>query len=131
MKKNDTYKENFKFSQSQVVKFCSLIGDLNPIHLDEDFAKKTRFKKTILPGFLSGSIFSKTLGMKFPGTGTIYLYQSMKFLKPMFTETIYTVYLKILDIDYEKKIALISTEIYHDKEKFIEGRARITNKKIK
>tara|TARA_Y100000590_G_scaffold346710_1_gene397070 strand:- start:1784 stop:2209 length:426 start_codon:yes stop_codon:yes gene_type:complete len=64
--------------------FAEVTGDFNKIHLDESYAKNTVFKSRIAHGFLYGSFISTVLGTKFPGKGTIYRYQDMKFLLPVY-----------------------------------------------
>jgi len=119
----------FKFSQDDVVAFAKISGDNNPIHLDDEFAKKTIFKKPIMHGFLSASVFSKVLGTLFPGQGTIYLEQTLKFHRPMFIETEYLSRFKVVGI--EKSIAQITTEIFDPDNKLtISGVAKILNEKI-
>ena len=107
----DKYKEKFSFSQKDVDLFSILTGDKNPIHLDENYAKKTRFKKRIIHGFLSSSIFSKIFAMNFPGPGCIYLGQNIKFLKPMYVNEKYEAHLSVLKVKEEKNIATIETII--------------------
>ena len=67
-----------------IERFAQVTGDDNPIHLDEDFAKGTRFKSRVAHGMLVAGILSGVLGTGFPGVGTIYLSQTLKFLKPVF-----------------------------------------------
>jgi len=126
MNVGDKYKEKFSFSQKDVDLFSILTGDKNPIHLDEDYAKKTCFKKKIIHGFLSSSIFSKILGMNFPGPGCIYLGQTIKFLKPMYVGEKYEARLNVLKIKEEKKIATIETIVIDEADsKVIVGEAII------
>ena len=70
-----SYEHEFSFSQDSVKRFAEVTGDNNPIHLDSVYAATTPFKKPIMHGFLSGSIFSKVFGTIYPGEGTIYLKQ--------------------------------------------------------
>ncbi|HEY1056525.1 MAG TPA: MaoC/PaaZ C-terminal domain-containing protein, partial [Emticicia sp.] len=59
----DTYKYEFRFSQEDVQKFAEVTGDKNPLHLDPEYAAKTRFKRPIIHGHLSSSVFTRILGM--------------------------------------------------------------------
>jgi UDP-4-amino-4,6-dideoxy-N-acetyl-beta-L-altrosamine N-acetyltransferase len=77
-----TYVEEFSLSQEDIQRFSQVTGDSNPIHFDEKAAKEAGFPGVIVPGFLTASIFSKILGTKFPGYGTIYLRQDLEFKKP-------------------------------------------------
>ena len=66
-----------KISDQDIAAFAELSGDVNPVHLSDDFAAGTIFKRRIAHGFLTGSLFSTVLGTKLPGPGCIYLSQSM------------------------------------------------------
>ncbi len=105
------YKHVFSFSQNDVEKFAEVTGDKNPIHLDNAYAAQTVFKKPIMHGFLGGSIFSKVFGTLFPGEGTIYLKQSMAFVKPMFVDTQYEAVFTVREVIKEKNRAIIDTII--------------------
>lgn len=63
--------------------FAIMSGDINPAHLDEDYAQKDMFHKIIAHGMWGGSLISTILGTLLPGPGTIYLSQSFKFLRPV------------------------------------------------
>ncbi len=105
------FEYSFRFTQEDVIKFAEASGDNNPVHLDKEFAKKSIFKRTILHGFLGGSVFSKVFGTINPGFGTIYLKQTMSFYKPMFTLTDYRAVFTVLEVIPEKNRALVKTEI--------------------
>ncbi|MCZ4696341.1 dehydrogenase [Ancylomarina euxinus] len=132
MKINDFFEMNICYTQEQVNSFATITGDTNPIHIDEDFASKSFFGSRIIHGFLSGSIFSRIIGTYFPGNGSIYLSQSMKFLKPMYTETNYTVRVIIVNCDYEKNRYTLKTTIHNkvSMEEALVGEALIYYKPI-
>src|SRR5215813_8252423 len=73
-----------KITNEDILAFAELSGDVNPIHLSDEFAASTIFKKRIAHGFLTGSLFSTVLGTKLPGPGCVYLSQSMKFRAPVY-----------------------------------------------
>jgi len=64
--------------------FARVTGDNNPIHTNAEFAASTMFKLSIMHGMLGSALFSKIFGTLFPGVGTIYLSQTLNFLKPMY-----------------------------------------------
>jgi acyl dehydratase len=122
----DKIEETFSFSQEQVNRFIELTGDDNPIHHDEAFAARTVFKKPIIHGFLSSSIFSKILGIRMPGKGTIYLKQEMNFRQPMYVDTKYTCAIEITDLKGSKYT--LSTRILNDQgEMVVDGYAVVLN----
>lgn len=69
--------------EKDLVLFAAVSGDVNPIHLDADYAAKTSFKQRIAHGAWSASLISATLATIMPGPGTIYLSQSLKYLRPV------------------------------------------------
>ncbi len=116
----------FEFSQAEVVSFAELSGDNNPIHIDEAYARETVFKKPIVHGFLVGSIFSRIFGTQYPGIGTIYLSQSMKFLAPVFAGERYQAKITVKEVNLQRKRAVVSTEIFnHLMKKVLTGEAVI------
>lgn len=127
----DTYEYLFSFSQDDVNAFAEITGDRNPIHLDENYASKSIFKKRIIHGFLAGSVFSKVFGTLFPGEGTLYLNQSMSFYRPMFTDQKYKAKFIVKKLIIEKKRAVIETTITDARNNIlIKGEALIQNEKI-
>jgi acyl dehydratase len=128
---HQTYQLSFRYTQEQVQAFADVTGDHNPIHLDAEYAGKTAFKKPIMHGFLSGSVFSKVFGTLFPGEGTIYLRQTMEFLRPMYVETDYDAVFTVKEINAEKHRALVETVIYdkNTQKPCLRGEAEVMNDK--
>lgn len=104
-----TYTHVFKFSQEEVNRFAEVTGDKNPVHTDAEFAAKTMFKKPIMHGMLGAALFSKVFGVLFPGEGTIYLKQSLSFLKPMYVEVEYEAVFTVKEVIVDKHRAVIET----------------------
>jgi len=71
-------------TDDDVLAFAALTGDTNPVHLNETYAARTRFKAPIVHGLLTSSYISTVLGTKLPGAGAIYLSQTLKFLAPVY-----------------------------------------------
>ena len=111
MQPNDTHHHAFRFSQGDVIDFARVTGDNNPLHLDADFAAQTPFKRPIIHGMLGACIFTKVLGTEFPGPGSVYLAQTMEFLRPMFVDTDYEVIFTVQSVDTQKHTAQILGEI--------------------
>ena len=127
-----SYEQDFSFKQEEVIAFSKISGDTNPIHLDEDYAAKTAFKKPIIHGFLGGSVFSKILGTQFPGEGTIYLSQQLEFKRPMYTGEMYKAILTIVELIPGKHQARIETKILRsDNNKLVlTGEAFVMNREV-
>ena len=72
------------FTEQDVVAFANISGDHNPVHLDAEYAKTTRFGARIAHGALTAGVISAVLGNDLPGIGSIYMSQTTKFLKPVY-----------------------------------------------
>lgn len=70
-------------TDADIVLFAGVSGDTNPVHLDDEFASKSRFGHRIAHGMLSAAFISTVLGTKLPGPGAIYLKQNLKFMAPV------------------------------------------------
>lgn len=108
---NQVFTHDFKFTQEEVERFAEVTGDKNPVHLDAAYAATTMFKLPIMHGMLSASLFSKVFGTLFPGEGTIYLKQSLNFLKPMYVDVTYEAVFTVKEIIKEKHRAIVETQI--------------------
>ena len=76
-------------TESDVYTYAGIIGDINPVHVNAEYAKTTRFGERIAHGMLTASFFSTIVGMLIPGADAIYLGQTCRFLLPVkFGDTI-------------------------------------------
>jgi 3-hydroxybutyryl-CoA dehydratase len=96
-------------TQSDIEQFAELVGDRNPVHVNPDFAKKTRFGRPIAHGMWGLSLISAILGTKLPGPGTIYLSQTVKFKAPVFPGDTLTAKVKVLEVRQDKPIVRLET----------------------
>jgi 3-hydroxybutyryl-CoA dehydratase len=108
-KVGDTTTRNNSISDELVRRFAEISGDVNPVHLDEEYASTTIFKKRIAHGMLLSSFISATLANQMPGEGTIYLKQGLSFKKPAYIGDTITTELEIISIDTERNSMTIST----------------------
>ena len=111
MEVNQVFNHSFQFSQQEVNQFALVTGDKNPVHTDAAYAATTQFKRPIMHGMLGASLFSKVFGTLFPGEGTIYLKQSLNFLKPMYVDTPYEAVFTVKEVMPDKNRAVIETAI--------------------
>lgn len=70
-------------TESDIVLFCGISGDTNPLHLNHEYAGRTRFGGPIAHGMLSASLISCVLGTRLPGPGSIYVSQNCRFRAPV------------------------------------------------
>lgn len=127
----EQFEHAFTYTQSDVEKFAAVTGDVNPVHLDAAYAATTPFKKPIIHGFLSGSVFSKVFGTIFPGEGSIYLSQQLNFKRPMYVDEPYTARFTITAADDKKGELVIDCKIMSSNGKIcVEGEAKLMNKEV-
>ena len=121
-----SYQMKRAFSQEEVMAFANLSHDTNPLHTDAEFAKTTQFGQIIVPGFLTGSMFSAIIGTKFPGFGSVYMKQEMVFRKPVFPGQQVTAVVMVKELYPEKHRVLLETKcLSKDNEVLIEGTALV------
>ena len=87
--------------------FAVLSGDDNPIHLDEDFASRSIFKKRIAHGILTASFISTVLGTRLPGPGCIYVSQSLNFRGPVHIGDEVVAQVRVQDLIQKRRRAVI------------------------
>ena len=104
-----TYEIIITITEQMVENFARATGDYNPIHMDEDYARGTIFKTPVVQGMLHAGLISGIVGTHFPGAGTIYLTQTLKFLKPVFIGEEVTYRLKLLEYLQEKNRLRLET----------------------
>ncbi|MBD3108300.1 MaoC family dehydratase [Bacillus sp. AGMB 02131] len=96
-------------SESDVYQFAGITGDFNPVHINSEHANQTIFKERIAHGMLTAGFISGVLGMKLPGTGTIYLSQKVDFKAPVKIGDTVTVEVEVLEKKDRKKIIRLRT----------------------
>jgi len=113
-------------SDAMVEEFAKLSGDYNPQHMDETYAKKTRFKKRICHGMLLASLFSRLVGMYLPGKHSLYFSQSLNFLYPAFIDDKVIVEGEIVKISRSTGIITLKTRITKDNDvELVTGEAKV------
>jgi 3-hydroxybutyryl-CoA dehydratase len=117
-------KVRIEVTQEMVNKFAEISGDMNPIHLDEEYAKNSKFGKKIAHGMLLGSFISQLIAKECPGPGSIYLSQSLQFVYPVFVGETVTIVVK--ENTRIKNKFFLYTDVFNESgEKVIIGSAEV------
>ena len=103
--------------------FAAVSGDHNPVHLDEEFAKTTRFKGRIAHGLLSASFISTAIASKLPGPGSIYLGQNLSFKRPVRPGEKVEARVTVTAVNLEKGQATLKTQCLVGETVVIDGEA--------
>ncbi len=96
------------FTQKDFDRFAALSGDDNPIHVDPDFAAKSRFGATVCHGMLLFSAIGRVLGEELPGPGTVQLQQDLQFTTPVYTGE--EIRIRVVAKEIESKIGTATLE---------------------
>jgi 3-hydroxybutyryl-CoA dehydratase len=112
-------------TDGDVQKFADLSGDHNPVHLDDAFARTTRFNGRIAHGMLSASFVSTTIASRLPGPGTIYLSQNLSFKAPVRIGDTVEARVTVLDIVREKGRVKLKTQCLVGETVVIDGDATV------
>ena len=111
-------------TESDVTTFAGLIGDFNPIHVDAEYARKSRFGQRVAHGLFTVGLISAVLGNKLPGPGAINLSQQIEFLAPVFIGDTITAIVEVSAWRPDKRIITLKTDAYNqDEAQVVTGKA--------
>lgn len=116
-------------TEADIILFSGISMDINSVHLNEEYAKNTIFNKRIAHGILVAGLISAVLGTKLPGEGSIYLGQTLEFLKPVYIGDTISAEVEIISIVENKSIYILKTICKNQKDEIvIKGEAKILKK---
>jgi phosphate acetyltransferase/phosphate butyryltransferase len=105
--------------------FAVMSGDINPTHVDADYAKDDIFHGIIAHGMWGGALISAVLGTELPGPGTIFLDQSLKFEAPVGLGDTVIVRVEVTEKQDNGRLLLACTCLNQHGKMVIEGGARV------
>ena len=115
---------SMKLTSEHVKNFAKLSGDFNPLHFDEDFVSKTKFKKLVVQGGLTTGLLHALVAMDMPGPGTVFLSQNWKFTAPVFIGDTITAQAEVKSIHSSKPVTQLGIKVIRqDGETVLEGEA--------
>lgn len=106
-------------TETDFVLFAGISGDFNPIHINSEYAKETRFKRRIAHGLLTSSLLSQLLGVHLPGEGSVYMEQTIRFKSPVFIGDTITATATVEEFIEEKRIIKLLTECHNQKDELV------------
>jgi len=114
-------------AESDIYLYAGITGDLNPAHVNEEYAKKTFFNTRIVHGMLLGGLLSTVIGTILPGPGTIYISQELNFLAPAQIGNTITAHVEVVQVILEKnRIHLKTFCVKQDGIKVLDGEAIVS-----
>jgi len=111
--------------EADIEKFAEVSGDRNPLHMDEEYAKKTPFGQRIAHGALTASFISGILGNDLPGPGAIFTGLSMRFKRPVFIGSTVTVRAEISELQERGNRVTLAVSCSVDGKAAITGEAQV------
>jgi 3-hydroxybutyryl-CoA dehydratase len=112
-------------TDADVKSFAGISGDHNPVHVDDEYASKSRYKKRIAHGLISGSFFSALFGTKLPGPGCVYVQQTFNFKRPVYLGDTVTATATVTSIDPDKRRVFFDTTCAVKNKVVIDGMAEL------
>ena len=117
-------------SESDIYLFAGISGDLNPFHINEEYAKNTFFKGRIAHGMLLAGFISTVVGCYLPGPGAIYVSQDLRFLAPARVGDTITAKAVVKEMDTDKnRVILQTTCTKQDGTVVVDGKAVVSPRK--
>ncbi len=110
-------------TESDVGLFAGITGDLNPVHVNAEFAQETRFQGRIAHGMLTGGMVSAVLGTRLPGAGSVYVSQDMRFRAPVYIGDTVTATVRVTGLDPERDRVIMGTSCWVHGRSVLEGEA--------
>src|SRR6478609_1148274 len=118
-------------TEQDIKLFAVMSGDINPAHVDPDYAMSSRFREVIGHGMWSGALISTVLGTEFPGPGTIYLGQNLRFRRPVKVGDTITVKVTAKEKEAKGRVVLDTECVNQDGEVVVSGSADVIAPKDK
>ena len=114
-----------KITQNDILVFSKGSGDENPVHLDEEYARQTIFGRRIAHGMLTASLISAVIAEQLPGHGTVYLSQTLKFVKPVLPGQLVTTTVLVAHIEYSNRHVTLDCKCKVDEKVVLAGAALV------
>ncbi len=112
-----------------VRRFAEVSGDFNPLHMDEDYARKTAFRGRIAHGALIASYISCVLGSHLPGPGAVFAGMTMRFARPVRLGDLVTARATVVEIDAAKRMVKLDCVCEVDGEVCLQADAEVMVRK--
>ena len=114
-----------QITQNDILLFSQVSGDQNPVHLDATYAQQTIFGRRIAHGMLTASLISAVIAEQLPGHGTVYLSQTLKFIRPVLSGQLVTTSVSVTHIDYSNRRVTLDCKCKVDEKVVLAGEALV------
>ena len=114
-----------KVTQNDILLFSKVSGDQNPVHLDKEYAQQTIFGRRIAHGMLTASFISAVIAEQLPGHGTVYLSQTLKFIRPVLPGHLVITTVQVNNINYSNRRVTLDCKCKVDEKVVLAGEALV------
>ncbi len=111
IKVGDTARRSMLVTDEQIELFARLSGDRNPLHFDEDFARKTTFGRRVAHGGVTAAILNALVAEDLPGPGSVFMEQHLKYTAPVHPGDTITADLVVLKVREDKPIYTVAVRV--------------------
>jgi acyl dehydratase len=126
IKVGHTHEKDVQMTEEMMIGFTRSLGDYDSFHQDPEMAKGSYFGRIVAPGMLTASLIGFVLGTEYPGLGTIYVSQGLKFLKPVYVGDVLTISVSVLEVlPKRNRVRLSTLVINQDGQAVLDGQAEI------
>lgn len=124
VKVGQTATRTMRVTPEQVRKYAEITGDRNPLHFDEEFARKTPFGRLVAHGGITTGLLHALVAEDMPGPGTVFLSQNWKFTAPVFADDEIVATAEVVSVHETKPVCgLRMTVTRGDGEEVLSGEA--------
>ncbi len=114
-------------TEGDVLAFAGASGDNNPLHIDAEYASRTRFGKRLVHGMLVASLISTVQASRLPGPGTLYVRQELRFVAPVFIGETVTAEVEVLSVDLSRnRVRMLTRCLKEDGSLAIDGESELS-----
>ena len=114
-----------KITQNDILLFSKVSGDQNPVHLDKEYAQQTIFGRRIAHGMLTASLISAVIAEQLPGHGTVYLSQTLEFMRPVLPGHLVITTVQVNNINYSNRRVTLDCKCKVDEKVVLAGEALV------
>jgi acyl dehydratase len=126
IKVGHTHEKDVEMTEEMMIGFTRSLGDHDSFHQDPEMAKDSYFGRIVAPGMLTASLIGFVLGTEYPGLGTIYVSQRLKFIKPVYVGDLLTISVSVLEILPERNRVRLGTLVRNQEgQAVLDGQAEI------
>ncbi len=121
-----SHQKTVTMTEEMMIAFTRSLGDYDSFHQDPEMAKDSYFGRIVAPGMLTASLIGFVLGTEYPGLGTIYVSQQLRFVKPVYAGDRLTISVSVLEVMRERNRVSMDTLVENQHgQAVLKGRAEI------